>query len=68
MAKKCRFTDCKHDKEVGCAIKDAIKDGNLSMERFKSYKSQLEELKILKEKKKSYNNSRINKFNKMNNK
>lgn len=63
---QCKFRDCKHDKEVGCAIKAAIEDGKLSIERFNSYKSQLKELKILKDKKKCYDNSRINKSNKRN--
>jgi len=64
LTEKCRYRDCKHEKEVNCAIKAAIKDGNLSIERFNSYKSQLKELKTLKDKKKSYDNSRINKTNK----
>lgn len=63
---QCKFRDCKHDKEVGCAIKAAIEDGKLSIERFNSYKSQLKELKILKDTRKCYDNSRINKSNKRN--
>lgn len=34
---KCRFADCKHITEPGCAIKEAIADGRLSQERWKSY-------------------------------
>lgn len=34
---KCRFADCKHMTEPGCAIKEAIADGRLSQERFVSY-------------------------------
>ncbi|MBE5940719.1 MAG: ribosome small subunit-dependent GTPase A [Lachnospiraceae bacterium] len=34
---KCRFSDCKHRTEPGCAIKRAIEDGGLSQERFESY-------------------------------
>ena len=34
---KCRFADCKHITEPGCAIKEAIADGSLSQERWKSY-------------------------------
>ncbi len=66
LAEECRYRDCKHEKEVGCAIKSAIEDGSLSMERFNSYKSQLKELKSLKDMKKSYYNNRINKNNKNN--
>lgn len=35
---KCRFSDCKHEGEPGCAIKAAIEGGELSLERFESYK------------------------------
>lgn len=34
---KCRFSDCKHQTEPGCAIKEAIVNGELSMERWESY-------------------------------
>ena len=35
----CRFSDCKHDTEPGCAIKAAIESGELSEERYMLYKS-----------------------------
>ena len=35
----CRFSDCKHDTEPGCAIKAAIENGELSAERYILYKS-----------------------------
>ena len=28
---ECRYQDCKHDKEVCCAIKSAIEDGKLAL-------------------------------------
>ncbi len=34
---KCRFSDCKHKSEPGCAIKEAIANGELSKERWDSY-------------------------------
>lgn len=34
---KCRFGNCKHQTEPGCAIKEAIDNGELSEERWKSY-------------------------------
>ena len=34
---RCRFFDCKHNTEPGCAIKQALKAGNLSLERWQSY-------------------------------
>jgi ribosome biogenesis GTPase len=66
LVDQCKYRDCKHDKEVGCAVKEAIEDGRLSVERFNSYKSQLKELKALKDNKESYYNNRTNKFNKRN--
>ena len=35
---RCRFSDCKHQSEPGCAIKEAIADGALSLERWESYR------------------------------
>ncbi len=35
---RCRFTDCKHESEPGCAIRAAIDSGELSKERWESYK------------------------------
>ena len=34
---KCKFNDCKHRTEPGCAIKEAIANGELSRERWESY-------------------------------
>lgn len=34
---KCKFTDCKHQTEPGCAVKAAIVSGELSHERWDSY-------------------------------
>jgi ribosome biogenesis GTPase len=33
----CRFRDCTHGNEPGCAIKTAIRNGELSPERWESY-------------------------------
>lgn len=40
----CRFRDCGHSGEPGCAIATAIKDGKLSADRFESYKRMGREL------------------------
>lgn len=34
---KCKFFDCKHQSEPGCAVKDAIANGELLRERWNSY-------------------------------
>lgn len=36
---KCKFSDCKHNTEPGCAIKAALEDGTLTVERYKLFKS-----------------------------
>ena len=33
----CKFTDCHHQTEPGCAVKSAIKDGELSDDRWQNY-------------------------------
>ena len=35
---KCRFSDCKHESEPGCAIKAAIASGELDIGRWESYR------------------------------
>ena len=35
---KCRFSDCKHETEPGCAIKAAIDAGELDIQRWDSYR------------------------------
>lgn len=37
LAEGCKFSDCKHDREPGCAVKKAIEDGVLSEKRLKLY-------------------------------
>jgi ribosome biogenesis GTPase len=34
----CRFSNCKHLREPGCAIKQAIKDNKIDYRRYESYK------------------------------
>ena len=38
LSLECKFSDCKHDSEPGCAVKEAIKNGSLDQKRFKSYR------------------------------
>ena len=37
LAKKCRFRDCAHESEPGCAIHEAVEAGELDEDRFQSY-------------------------------
>ncbi|MGH7727100.1 MAG: ribosome small subunit-dependent GTPase A [Candidatus Eiseniibacteriota bacterium] len=38
LARECRFSDCRHDGEPGCAVARAIETGTLPEERFASYR------------------------------
>ena len=47
LALRCRFTDCAHNTEPGCAIKAAIADGTLDVARFNSYRKLQRELRAI---------------------
>ncbi len=34
----CRFANCRHLREPGCAVKAAVADGRISARRYESYK------------------------------
>jgi ribosome biogenesis GTPase len=44
LAATCRFADCVHETEPGCAIRAAIQDGSLPAERLESYRKLQREL------------------------
>ncbi|USG68363.1 ribosome small subunit-dependent GTPase A [Brevibacillus ruminantium] len=44
LAAQCRFYDCQHAKEPGCAVRQAIEDGRLEQARFDSYRKLQREL------------------------
>ncbi len=37
LSKLCKFNDCTHTKEPGCAVKRAVEDGSLTKERLDNY-------------------------------
>jgi ribosome biogenesis GTPase len=45
LSAECRFSDCRHESEPGCAIRSAIAAGELSRERFNSYLKLMRELR-----------------------
>ena len=47
LALRCRFSDCSHDSEPGCAIRAAIADGTLDGGRFRSYRKLQRELRAV---------------------
>lgn len=40
---ECRFTPCTHTHEPGCAVKEAVENGEISYERYSSYLGMLDE-------------------------
>jgi ribosome biogenesis GTPase / thiamine phosphate phosphatase len=38
LAGRCRFRDCRHDTEPGCAVKEAVESGELDPDRFEHYR------------------------------
>ncbi|NQT88705.1 ribosome small subunit-dependent GTPase A [bacterium] len=47
LAEQCRFRDCSHGDEPGCAVRRALEDGTLDSGRWESYKKLLRELRFL---------------------
>jgi ribosome biogenesis GTPase / thiamine phosphate phosphatase len=47
LAKECRFADCGHGLEPGCAVRRAIETGTLDPRRFTNYLKQRKELDYL---------------------
>lgn len=39
LASQCRFSDCRHQTEPGCAVKQALADGMLDIKHWKMYLS-----------------------------
>jgi ribosome biogenesis GTPase len=44
LARECRFGDCSHQSEPGCAVRAALADGSLDPERWRNYMKLRDEL------------------------
>lgn len=44
VSRACRFSDCHHKDEPGCAVKDAVRNGTIFRERYESYIRILQEM------------------------
>ena len=64
LATQCRFSDCKHKQEPGCAIKHAIEDGLIDEIRFKSYLTLQKEIRMIDKKQSDINRFTVNKKSK----
>jgi len=47
LSDRCKFRDCLHDTEPGCAVKTAIDSGELNANRLASYRKLLDEINAL---------------------
>jgi ribosome biogenesis GTPase len=47
LAGRCRFADCAHRREPGCAVRAALAEGTLDVERFESWRKLQRELERL---------------------
>jgi ribosome biogenesis GTPase / thiamine phosphate phosphatase len=47
LAAECRFRDCSHESEPGCAVRTALEDGTLAQERWDSHRRLQRELRAL---------------------
>lgn len=47
LAEVCRFGDCSHTTEPGCAVLRAVQDGELKPDRFESYRKMQQEMEYL---------------------
>jgi len=43
ISKNCRFYNCLHFDEPGCAVKDAVRDGIIDPLRYRSYRNILDD-------------------------
>ncbi len=65
LASMCRFNDCRHMSEPGCAVKNALEDGTLEQERWESYKKLKREMAHLKRRQSQKQRIQEKQFSKM---
>jgi ribosome biogenesis GTPase len=47
LARTCRFSDCSHEREPGCAVLAAVDDGTLELDRLRSWRKLQREVRAL---------------------
>lgn len=50
LAARCRFSDCRHESEPGCAVRQAVHEGTLASKRLENYRRLTDELAFEREK------------------
>ncbi|MCG8307213.1 MAG: ribosome small subunit-dependent GTPase A [Cytophagales bacterium] len=65
IAQYCKFNDCQHEGEPGCAVQSELEKGNISPERYDSYLHLKKELAFLNRRKTDKNRQYQKDFSKM---
>ncbi|MCF7954609.1 MAG: ribosome small subunit-dependent GTPase A, partial [Phycisphaerae bacterium] len=47
IAENCRFRDCTHDHEPGCAVLEALEDGTIDYQRIENFQKLKDEINVL---------------------
>lgn len=55
LSQGCRFRDCEHGNEPGCAVQDAVRTGKIPAARLSSYRNLVNELRDMDERKRQAN-------------
>jgi ribosome biogenesis GTPase len=58
LAQLCRFRDCQHSDEPGCAVLDALERGDVDPARVQSYRGLLDEVRVHQERQKNRRRAR----------
>lgn len=67
LASSCRFPDCRHHTEPGCAIKEALRSGSMDQSRYDNYvKLQREMAYLVRKEDKALQSAQKNKWKKIN--
>jgi len=48
LASCCRFHDCRHGSDAGCAVRDAVEEGSLPLQRYEGFLKLEDEVALLK--------------------
>ena len=60
IAARCKFSDCSHGSDLGCAIREAVENGTLSEKRFESYRKLQREISYASLNARQLENEKIN--------